>query len=55
MKISTKYKRKAKNAGRQALYQAMWQEEVPVKYRKCGGRLMTPKNQSKGGKGRAPA
>lgn len=54
MKIGTKYKRKAKNIGRQILYQTIWQEEVPVKYRR-GGRLMTPKSQSNVKKGRASA
>lgn len=34
----TKLKRKATNAAKQTMYMAMWNEEVPKKYKRCGGK-----------------
>jgi len=38
MKLGTYYKRKARNSARQFIYQLIWQEAVPKRMKKSGGR-----------------
>ena len=38
MRLSTYYKRKARNSARQFVYQLIWLESVPKKFKKSGGK-----------------